>query len=145
MIATVAVGTDGSGTADKAVKAAIDLARAYEAKVVFISAYRPIDDARLRREQRDAPPDSHWRINPTEDVDAILREAEELADEHGVKWASEATEGDPSDVILQLAEKHGADVIVVGNQGMQRKVLGSVPNTVSHKATCSVFIVKTDD
>ncbi len=143
MIATVAVGTDGSGTADKAVRAAIDLARAYEAKVVFISAYRPVDDARLRREQRDAPPDSHWRINPTEDVDAVLRDAEERATERGLTWASEATEGDPADVIVTLAEKHGADVIVVGNKGMQRRVLGSVPNTVTHKATCHVFVVKT--
>jgi nucleotide-binding universal stress UspA family protein len=26
---------------------------------------------------------------------------------------------------------------------MQRRVLGSVPNTVTHKARCSVFVVKT--
>ena len=144
MIATVAVGTDGSSTADRAVAAALDLAERYEAKVVFISAYKPIDDARLRREQRDAPPQHHWRINPTEDVDAILRDAEEKAEARGLKWASEATEGDPADVLVGLAEKHGADVLVVGNQGMQRRVLGSVPNTVSHKAACSVLIVKTD-
>jgi nucleotide-binding universal stress UspA family protein len=144
VIATVAVGTDGSATAEKAVAAALDLAERYEAKVVFISAYKPIDDARLRREQRDAPPQHHWRINPTEDVDAILRDAEELADARGLKWASEATEGDPAEVLVGLAEKHEADVLVVGNQGMQRRVLGSVPNTVSHKAACSVLIVKTD-
>jgi nucleotide-binding universal stress UspA family protein len=30
-----------------------------------------------------------------------------------------------------------------GNRGMQRRILGSVPNTVSHKAGCSVFVVKT--
>jgi nucleotide-binding universal stress UspA family protein len=139
----VAVGTDGSATAEKAVAAALDLAERYEAKVVFISAYKPIDDARLRREQRDAPPQHHWRINPTEDVEAILRDAEEKADERGVKWASEASEGDPADVLVELAEKHEADVIVVGNQGMQRRILGSVPNSVSHKAGCSVLIVKT--
>jgi nucleotide-binding universal stress UspA family protein len=32
---------------------------------------------------------------------------------------------------------------VVGNKGMHRRILGSVPNTVSHKAPCSVVIVKT--
>ncbi len=143
MISTVAVGTDGSPTADKAVTAALDLAERFEAKIVFISSYKPIDEVRLRREMRDAPPQHHWRINPTEDVDAILRDAEERATERGLRWASEATEGDPADVIVRLAEKHAADVIVVGNKGMDRKVLGSVPNTVSHKATCSVFIVKT--
>ena len=143
MIATVAVGTDGSDTAEKAVDAALDLAERYGAKVVFISAYRPVDEARLRREMRDVPAGHQWRINPTQDVDALLKEAEEKADERGIEWASEASEGDPADVLVALADKHGADVIVVGNKGMDRKVLGSVPNTISHKATCSVFIVKT--
>ncbi len=143
MIATVAVGTDGSETADKAVDAALDLAERYKAKVVFISAYKPVDEARLRREMRDVPTEHQWRINPMQDVDAVLKEAEEQADERGIEWASEASEGDPADVLVALADKHGADVIVVGNKGMERKVLGSVPNTVSHKANCSVLIVKT--
>ena len=39
--------------------------------------------------------------------------------------------------------QHDADVLVIGNKGMQRRVLGSVPNSVSHKAKCSVMIVKT--
>ena len=42
MVQTVAVGTDGSGTASKAVDFAIDLAARYEAKLVFISAYVPV-------------------------------------------------------------------------------------------------------
>ena len=144
MFATVAVGTDGSATAQRAVDAAVELAKRYEAKIVFISSYKPVDDMKLRKEQRDAPPQHHWRINPTEEVDAILREAEEQAEGEGLAWASEATEGDPADVLIRLADKHDADVLVVGNQGMQRKVLGSVPNSVSHKAGCSVLIVKTD-
>ena len=144
MFATVAVGTDGSPTAQRAVDAAVELAKRYEAKIVFISSYKPVDDMKLRKEQRDAPPQHHWRINPTEEVDAILRDAEEQAEGAGLAWASEAMEGDPADVLIGLAEKHDADVLVVGNQGMQRKVLGSVPNSVSHKAGCSVLIVKTD-
>ena len=46
-------------------------------------------------------------------------------------------------MLVELAEKHNADVLVIGNKGMKRKVLGSVPNTVSHNAGCSVLIVKT--
>src|SRR5207245_11328794 len=74
---------------------------------------------------------------------ATLRGVEELADKRGLKWTSEAREGDPADVLVDLAEEHGADVLVIGNKGMQRRVLGSVPNSVSHKANCSVMIVKT--
>ena len=38
MIQTVAVGTDGSRTASRAVDVALDLAARYEARIVFISA-----------------------------------------------------------------------------------------------------------
>jgi nucleotide-binding universal stress UspA family protein len=143
MVQTVAVGTDGSGTADKAVEFAIDLAARYEAKVVFISAYVPVRESRLAREAREAPEDLQWTINPAEDVDATLRDCEQRAEERGLRWASEAREGDPAKILVELAASNDADILVIGNKGMQRKVLGSVPNSVSHNAPCSVLIVKT--
>jgi nucleotide-binding universal stress UspA family protein len=143
MVQTVAVGTDGSGTADKAVEFAIEMAARYEARIVFISAYVPVRESRLQREARDAPEDLQWTINPAEDVDATLRECEERAESKGLRWASEAREGDPAKILVDLAASNDADVLVIGNKGMQRKVLGSVPNSVSHNAPCSVVIVKT--
>ena len=143
MLETIAVGTDGSATATKAVEFALDLAERYKARVVFISSYRPVSESRLRQEQKDAPQELQWSLNPAEDVEATLRDVEGLADERGLKWTSEAREGDPADVLVDLAEEHGADVLVIGNKGMHRRVLGSVPNSVSHKANCSVMIVKT--
>ena len=143
MISTVAVGTDGSDTAAKAVEFALDLADRYDAKIVFLSAYRPVSDSQLKREQREAPEDVQWQINPAENVEPALRDAGDVAQERGLKWDMEAREGDPSKVLVDLAEKHGADILVMGNKGMQRKVLGSVPNSVSHRAGCHVLIVKT--
>ena len=143
MLETIAVGTDGSATATKAVEFALDLAEHYGARVVFISSYRPVSESRLRQEQKEAPQELQWSLNPAEDVEATLRDVEELADRRGLKWTSEAREGNPADVLVDLAEEHGADVLVIGNKGMQRRVLGSVPNSVSHKAKCSVMIVKT--
>jgi nucleotide-binding universal stress UspA family protein len=143
MVRTVAVGTDGSGTADKAVEFAIDLAARYEARIVFISAYVPVRESRLARERTDAPEDLQWTINPAEDVDATLRACEERAEQRGLRWASEAREGDPAKILVELAASNDADILVIGNKGMQRRVLGSVPNTVSHHAPCSVLIVKT--
>ena len=143
MVQTVAVGTDGSGTADKAVDFAIEMAAHYEARIVFISAYVPVRESRLQREARDAPEDLQWTINPAEDVDAVLRECEERAEEKGLRWTSEAREGDAAKILVDLAASNDADVLVIGNKGMRRKVLGSVPNTVTHNAPCSVMIVKT--
>jgi nucleotide-binding universal stress UspA family protein len=143
MIETIAVGTDGSDTASKAVDFALDLAEKFGAHVVVASSYRPVSEGRVRAEQREAPQDIQWSINPMEDVEATLRRAEERAKGRGLKTTTEAREGDPADVLCGIAEDHNADLLVVGNKGMQRRVLGSVPNSVSHKAPCSVVIVKT--
>jgi nucleotide-binding universal stress UspA family protein len=143
MIQTITVGTDGSDTASKAVDFALDIAEKFGAKVVVASSYRPVSEDRLRREQKDAPEDIQWSINPTEDVDNALRSVEEKARSRGLEVMSEAREGDPADVLCDIAEQHDSDLLVVGNKGMQRRVLGSVPNSVSHKAPCSVIIVKT--
>jgi len=143
MVQTIAVGTDGSDTAQKAVDFAMDMAKRYDAKLVIASAYTPVSEDRLRKEQTDAPQEIQWSINPAEDVDSTLRAAEEVAKERGLKYASEARNGDPADVICEIAADADADIIVVGNKGMHRRILGSVPNSVSHNAPCSVMIVKT--
>ena len=52
-------------------------------------------------------------------------------------------DGDPAEVLVHLAEDCGADVLVIGNKGMQRRVLGSVPKSVAQNANCSVLVVKT--
>ena len=143
MIETIAVGTDGSDTADKAVEFAMDMAEKFGAKLVIASSYRPVTEDKIRAEQREAPEDIQWSINPTEAVDSTLKSVEERARDRGLETTSEAREGDPADVLCTIAEQHGADLLVVGNKGMQRRVLGSVPNSVSHKAPCSVVIVKT--
>jgi nucleotide-binding universal stress UspA family protein len=143
MIQTVAVGTDGSETATKAVDFALDLAGKYGAKVVIASSYIPVGEDKVRHDQREAPEDIQWSINPTQEVDATLRAVEERARGLGLEAVSEAREGDPADVLCDIAEQHGADLLIVGNKGMHRRVLGSVPNSVSHNAPCSVVIVKT--
>ena len=143
MLEKIAVGTDGSPTATKAVEFALGLAEKHGSQLVVISSYEAVDEHRLRKEQRDAPQEVQWQINPAEDVESALRDVEAMADSRGVKWTTEAREGDPADVLIDVAEEHGVDLLVIGNKGMERRILGSVPNTVSHKARCSVAIVKT--
>jgi nucleotide-binding universal stress UspA family protein len=144
MVSTVAVGTDGSDRAARALEFAIDLAKHYQANLVAISSYHPVSETRLRKEQEEAPQEIQWSINPMEDVEAILSSAESQALEAGLQVTTVAGHGDPADVLVKHAEEQGADVLVVGNKGMQRRLLGSVPNTVTHKAQCTVVVVKTD-
>jgi nucleotide-binding universal stress UspA family protein len=146
MFQTIVVGTDGSETAGKAVREAIDLAARVGASLDVVSAYEPVSAQRLREEARQVPDDLQWMINPREDVDATLKEAAEQVQASGVDVQTFAREGDPADAILDVAEERGADLIVVGNKGMtgaKRFLLGSVPNKVSHHAPCSVLIIRT--
>ena len=51
----------------------------------------------------------------------------------------------PAQGIVELAEKSGADVIVMGTRGLggfMKMLIGSVANSVLHYADCSVLIVK---
>ena len=126
MFSSIVVGTDGSETAQVAVKQATDLAKQVGASVSLVSAYEPVSNQRLREESREVPKDLEWMVNPREDVEATLKDA--------------------ADAILDVAEEQRADLIVVGNKGMtgaKRFLLGSVPNKVSHHAPCSVLIIRT--
>jgi nucleotide-binding universal stress UspA family protein len=60
--------------------------------------------------------------------------------------SGEIVEGAPKEVILDEAEKWGADLIVVGShgrRGLDRFLLGSVSQAVALHAKCSVEIVRT--
>lgn len=136
---TIAVGTDGTATSGKALDVAIDLAKRCEARLVVISAYRPVSD----REAADAPAEHQWTFSPTAEVDEILEKAARRAKNQGLKVTTVASDGSAADVLCKYAADQGADLLVIGNKGMQRRLLGSVPNSVAHKADCSVLIVKT--
>src|SRR5918999_2222150 len=100
MFQSIVVGTDGSQTAGKAVREAIELAKAVGASVEVVSAYEPVSNQRLREEARQVPEDLQWMVNPREDVDATLREAAERVESAGLHVRTYAREGDPADAIL---------------------------------------------
>jgi nucleotide-binding universal stress UspA family protein len=134
MLSKIAVATDGSETAQRAVDAAFDLAQRFDVPVVILTAYRA-----------DARGGSTWESSSAVHAERVLAIAEEAAAAQGLEYSSAMLEGDPGEIVVELAERHGADLLVVGSLGMHRRVLGSVPNTVTHKASCSVFVVKTDE
>jgi nucleotide-binding universal stress UspA family protein len=147
MFASILVGTDGSDTANIALRQAIDLAHRVGARLQIVSAYEPVSDQRLRSENVEVPHDLQWMVNPREDVLALLGEAQRAAESADIANVETfARQGDAADAILDVAEEQGSDLIVVGNRGMtgaKRFLLGSVPNKVSHHAPCSVLIVRT--
>jgi nucleotide-binding universal stress UspA family protein len=146
MISTVAVGTDGSETAEEAVRQAADIARRYGAKLVLLSAFTaPGGFAAYAGIPASGSSAAYagWASSSQAQVGEILERSEAALRQDGIECETRSAEGDPADVLVRLAEQCGADLLVVGNKGMKRRVLGSVPNTVTHKADCSVMVVKT--
>jgi nucleotide-binding universal stress UspA family protein len=141
MISTVAVGTDGSDTASKAVETAADLARRYDAKLVLISAFSDSDGGPANLSGSSL--EIQWATSPAARLTEQLERTQATLRAGGIDCSTLIEEGDPAEVLVGLAERCGADLLVIGNKGMQRRVLGSVPNTVTHKAGCSVLVVKT--
>jgi nucleotide-binding universal stress UspA family protein len=143
MYKSIVVGTDGSPTADLALERAIELARLCGAALHVVSAYDPAP-ARVGGNP-PSPEAAEWSISPHFKVDAVLERAADVAKGGDVEIQQHGPRGDPSGAILSVAQQEQADLIVLGSRGMQgaRRVLGSVPNSVSHHAPCSVLIVKT--
>lgn len=142
----VVVGTDGSETANKAVKVAAGLAAASGARLTVVTAFTP-HEAATARAREEAPEEIQWRITDAGAADETASSAVRVASEAGVKDVrARAERGDPADALIDVAEDTGGDLIVVGSRGMTgaaRFLLGSVPNKVSHHAPCDVLIVAT--
>jgi nucleotide-binding universal stress UspA family protein len=138
VISTIAVGTDGTATAGKAVEVAGELARRFDAKLVLLSAFKD-----LRRPASGESVELQWATNKPARVRELLSRAEDAMRREGIDCTTRVAEGDAADVLVELASECDADLLVIGNKGMQRRVLGSVPNSVAHKAPCSVLVVKT--
>jgi nucleotide-binding universal stress UspA family protein len=131
MIKKVLVGTDTSAAADLAVDAAAELARTNEAELVVV--YASGNGSSTAFDPGKAPDPVTYLKDISRRFPTVATVAREEA-------------GDPVEVLCQVAEREGADVIVVGNRGAhdkRRRYLRSVPNGVVHCAPCSVFVVDT--
>jgi nucleotide-binding universal stress UspA family protein len=141
MFNTVVVGADDSSTARQAVVVAADIAKLTGGTLHIVTAYAA-HSVRIQ----DLPAEFRYTqtANPSE---ALLQELALIAKERGLQSEIHPATGGPAEVIIRVAERENADLIVVGNKGMlgKRRVLGSVPNSVAHGAPCSVLLVDTHE
>jgi len=135
----IVVGTDGSPGAGAVVRRAARLARATGANVHLVSAFKTIAGT-------GRAPYAPAFESERADAEEILREGAEFVRSEGVELKTHAVPGDPADVLIAVAENEGAEMIVVGDRGMQGRrgrVTGSVPDKISHHAPCNVLILRT--
>ena len=139
MFTTVVVGADDSPTAVRAVDAAIELVTLAGGTLHVVSAYKPES-----RSTAGVPAEFRHAVQPDSRVRSVLDELAARARARGVSVEVHDQRGDPAQAVQDVAERVSADLIVTGSQGMDRRVLSSIPNTIAHRASCAVLIVKTD-
>jgi nucleotide-binding universal stress UspA family protein len=137
----IVVGTDGSERAGVAVRHALAIAKGSGATlhvvhVLHASVATGFSDTVAGQVEVDT-----HQAHADRAGEAVMEEAEK----QGVPAELHHPGGDAADALIQVAEDTNSDLIVVGNRGMtgMGRVLGSVPNKVAHRASCSVLIVNT--
>jgi len=145
VFSAIVVGTDGSDTARVAVERAVALGRLCGAPVHVVAAAVVLGAGSALVAAAGLVPDARAADAAAAEAHTILDKALVGIDADGVEVETHARTGDPADALLAVAEESGADLVVVGSRGLSgaRRLLGSVPNRVAHRAQCSVHIVHT--
>jgi nucleotide-binding universal stress UspA family protein len=143
---TIVVGTDGSATSLAAVDRAAAVAGDSNAELVIVCAYTPATREDTA-EAEDALRDEAYLVVGWTPAEETLRTAEERASAAGArKIRTVAADGPPVDVLRAAVRDSGADLLVVGNRGLNTlsgRLLGSVPSDVARRAGVDVLIVHT--
>jgi nucleotide-binding universal stress UspA family protein len=139
MAGGIVVGTDGSASAMAAVEEAGRLASARGETVHLVSAYGAPPVAAFA-------PEVVAHADGRSTAEKALNAARERLRALEVPHEVYAVHAPAAQALVDVATTHEASVIVVGSRGMRgaRRLLGSVPNAVTHSAPCSVFVVRTD-
>jgi nucleotide-binding universal stress UspA family protein len=142
-IQTIVVGTDGSETATRAVARAAELASETGAVLHVVMAYKATSVRKLQAQRALLPDEFRWSLSADSEAESILRSAATHASKLGVEVETHLAAGNPAEVIIKTARDLGADVVVVGNKGIERRIRPSVPSGVSQDADRDVLIVDT--
>jgi nucleotide-binding universal stress UspA family protein len=134
---TIVVGYDATKPADRALERAAELGETFGAKLI-VTSVAPVMVGAGR---------SVGGIDPTdtpEEHHEDLVQAQKYLSGRKVSAEYQPAIGEPADTIVEVAEKVGADLIVVGTRepNLLQRLLGqSVSESVQRQAHCDVLIV----
>jgi nucleotide-binding universal stress UspA family protein len=142
----ILVGTDGSDTSLLAVDKAGLLAADSGAELLIVTAYEPASKDEVRAAE-DALKEDAYQVVGSAPAENVLRNAADRVRSAGAtKVDTKAVQGPPVDVLDQAVADSGAELLVVGNVGLNTltgRILGSVPQSVARRAGVDVLIVHT--
>lgn len=147
MFKRLLVPVDGSEQSFRALDAAVELAARFASAILVLCVYRhhsPLEASisMVRSNVKLATPDEAMK----EFAKEIAKAARDRAREAGAEAAEAyARRGQPARTIVNFAEEHGCDAIVMGTRGLGDLgglLLGSVSHKVTSMAKVTCVLVK---
>ncbi|MCS5479966.1 universal stress protein [Corynebacterium sp. YIM 101645] len=138
----IVVGTDGSKSSLLAVERAAKIAAAFDATLIIGCAYYENKDEASKTLRQDSV-----TILGDETAEKNLAAGEAAAREAGATKVEKVVRpGTPVEALMSIVNEANADLLVVGNRGINSltgRLLGSVPADVARQSDCDVMIVHT--
>jgi|ERR1017187_2679950 nucleotide-binding universal stress UspA family protein len=141
MFKKILVGYDGSKSGRAALEHAAVLAREYGAELQADWVREPLprhSDLPGEVEEEAEGADEYFQTR--------VREAEEIARQHGISIRCERLRGHPAKALVKAANDGRFDLVVVGHSDHSElwgRLLGDTADRIADHAQCSVLIVKT--
>jgi nucleotide-binding universal stress UspA family protein len=136
----IVIAVDGSEEANRAADRGLDLAEAFDA---FVDVVYVVDERTLGLTRGNAEVE-RLRKRGAE----VLESVAARATDRGLVTATELAEGIPAASIGEYATARGADLVVLGRQGMtgvRRRLLGGVTEQMLHRCTVPVYVVPAEE
>lgn len=144
---TVVVGTDGSDSSYRAVDRAAKIAADSGATLVIACAYHPARQEDVAKASDELGDDVAYQVVGSSPAEDSVRTATERARKAGATAIDTVVvDGEPVPTLTKIVKEREADLLVVGNRGLNTltgRLLGSVPSEVARKADVDVLIVHT--
>ena len=139
---TIVVGTDGSDSSMLAVERAATIAGVFNAHLIIGCAYYESEEEASKTLRKDS-----IVVLGDDPAQRNLDKAAEAARKAGAtNITTEIKPGTPVEALMSIVTAHDADLLVVGNRGINTltgRLLGSVPADVARQSHCDVMIVHT--
>lgn len=144
----ILIATDGSKQAEAAIETSAKFIKSVT-HIRVISVVEPryaiAGEPFMVSAELYAEAEENERKKAGETITIATAKLKDLFEVENPEISSEVFTGNPSQMIVEEAEKWKADLIIVGSHGYgfwHRTLLGSVSSSVTHHAPCSVLIVR---
>jgi nucleotide-binding universal stress UspA family protein len=145
MFRTILVPLDGSDHSTRALDAAIQIAKKFEAKITLIHVYQSTYPLFASEPGFIPPVNAEWIDTLQKNGQAILAAGKQQVTSEGIHVETVLKEGHVVTEILDIAEQGQFDLIVIGARGLsplKELFLGSVSHGVTTHTQRPVLIVK---